>query len=169
MIPKFIIFIVSALGLASCTFPDGSHLVTGAARQAIRAENVKLYFRPPAKFEEIAIVSASSKSQLAGDQRLIDSAIQRLKQEAAKVGANDVLFAGIATGQAGGSVHTFGGSNTFSNASVNAYSTGNGFSAYGTGTATTFNNAMSVAVPFITKNTTGRAIYVIREESGWPI
>ena len=50
---------------------------------------------PPPEYEEIAMISASAGHDFRSNEGLINSAIERLKKEAAKVGANGVLLAGI--------------------------------------------------------------------------
>lgn len=81
-----------------------SSILIGKSRPPISPEVVKLYIKPPSKYEEIAILDSSSKSSWAvTDQGKMDVAIQRLKEEAAKVGANGILI--NATGDvAGGGV-----------------------------------------------------------------
>ena len=66
----------------------------------------------PERYERIALVSADSRNDFASQQNLSDAAIRRLKEEAAKVGANGVLLNGIGNYQVGASgivVPTAGG------------------------------------------------------------
>jgi hypothetical protein len=94
----------------------------GPSRAPISPDQVRIFLHPPAKYEEIAIVDASSRSSFAiGDQGKTDVVIRRLKDEAAKLGANGVLLQGIGD-QAAGSVSTGYGQ-----------ATATGHSAYGTG------------------------------------
>lgn len=104
-----------------CTLTRGASVVIGVVRNPIDPETVKLYTSPPKKFEKIAHVSADSRNDFASQQNLTDNAILRLKKEAAKVGANGILFEGISnyqvgtTGVAGGNLAVpivFGASNT---------------------------------------------------------
>lgn len=75
-----------------------SKIVTGIQRTPISPTLVKIYSSPPANFEEIAIIEASSKSSWAGtDQGKTDVVVQRLKDEAASVGANGVLLNALGT------------------------------------------------------------------------
>lgn len=70
-----------------------SAVVIGKARPAIAPEQVKVYLTPPKKFEEIALLESSSKSSWAiTDQGKMNVVVARLKVEAAKLGANGVLF-----------------------------------------------------------------------------
>jgi hypothetical protein len=83
----------------------------GTARTATDPSQVKLYTKAPAKYDEIAIVSADSRNDFASKQGLSDAAIQRLKEEAAKVGANGILLEGVGDYQVGSS-GIVSGSNT---------------------------------------------------------
>ena len=70
-----------------------SSILVGTPRPPIDPATVKIYLRPPAKFEEIALIDASSKSSWAvSDQGKMDVVVRRLREEAAKVGANGVLI-----------------------------------------------------------------------------
>jgi len=60
-------------------------------RPSISPEQVKLYLEPPTKFETIGIVEASSEVEFSS-QAAQDRAIQELKNQAAKIGANGVLI-----------------------------------------------------------------------------
>lgn len=108
--------VLAALLIAGCA---SSHVLVGTARPAISPDQVKIYFRPPAKFEEIATLQSSSRASLAiTDQGKTNKVIERLKKEAAKLGANGILLQGIGdqqTGSAGTSfgTATFGGSTGF--------------------------------------------------------
>ena len=121
-----------------------SHVLIGVARPPISPSQVKLYLRPPAKYEEVAILDASSRGSFAiTDQGKMDKAITRLKEEAAKLGANGILLQGTG-GQYGGSVNTGG-----------ATATANGNTAYGVGSG--------VSVPVFLKAANGLAIFVSQE------
>ena len=89
--------------LAACA---SSHVIIGTPRPPIDPTTVKLYTSPPPKFEEIAIIEASSKSSWAiSDQGKMDKVIERLKEEAAALGANGILIQGLGS-QVAGSVGT---------------------------------------------------------------
>ncbi len=97
-------FLVAIL-LAGCA--TGSVIVVGETRQAINPDQVKLYLEAPNTYETIGIVKASSDAGLT-EQNSIDYAIEELKNQAAKIGANRVLIE--ATGQNSSTV--IGGYNT---------------------------------------------------------
>lgn len=113
---KRIIAAVVSLGLlVGCA--ASSHIITGKTRPPIDPSQVRLYDHPPAKFEEIAIIEASSRGSWAiTDQGKIDVVIARLKAEAAKLGANGVLLettgsestGGVVVGSATGGNPSFG-------------------------------------------------------------
>jgi hypothetical protein len=70
---------------------SGSAIVTGNTRAPIASEQVKIYLEPPADFEVIGLVSASSDAGWT-EQGSVDYAIGELKNQAAKLGANGVLL-----------------------------------------------------------------------------
>ena len=109
---KLIVGSVFILSIFGCT--PSSHIVVGQTREPISPDKVKLYTKPPEKYEEIAIVDASSQSSWAvTDQGKIEKAIERLKEEAASLGANGILIGVSGTGNlatsSGGVATTTGG------------------------------------------------------------
>lgn len=78
--------------LAACASPSSSVLI-GEARPEISVEQVKVYLEKPESYEEIALIEASSDSSWSfSEQAKMEAVLNRLKQEAAKVGANGVLL-----------------------------------------------------------------------------
>jgi len=99
------------LCLAGLTACATSHVMMGQARPPISPALVQIYFHPPAgKYEEIAMLDTSSRGGFGFTaQGKTDIVLNRLKEEAAKLGANGVLIQGMGE-QSGGSVSTgFGG------------------------------------------------------------
>lgn len=89
--------------LAGCV---SSHVMIGQPRPPIAPEQVKIYWHPPAKYDEIAMLDTSSHHSFSiTAQGKTDVVIRRLKEEAAKLGANGVLLEGIGN-QSAGSVST---------------------------------------------------------------
>ena len=86
-----------ALLLAGCA--SGSAIVTGNVRAPVDPHSVKIYTRPPAEFEEIAIVKAGSDAGWT-QQESVNYALEELKKQAAKLGANGVVITSTGT-QAG--------------------------------------------------------------------
>jgi hypothetical protein len=155
-----ILILISA---SACNVTSGSRIVVGNTRPAIAPESVKIYLRPPAKYEEIAIVNATSKNAFASDQSLTDSALFRMKKDAAKLGANGILLSGVGTQQIGSIGQSFGSATAYSTASANAYRYGNTVSAYGTGTTNVYGSSTTINTPLFQKVSSGMAIYVSRE------
>lgn len=130
------------LGVVGCS--SSSHVVVGRARPPISPNDVRLYLHPPTKYEEVAILDASSKNSWAfSDQGKTDKVIERLKKQAAAFGANGILLNGV-TSQQGGSVSV---------GSASAYGNGHSATAFGTG----------VSAPIMLKEGSGMAIFVIQE------
>lgn len=98
--PKILMTCVAVL-LAACA--NTSHVITGKPRAALDPSQVALYSVAPPKYEEIAVIDASSQMSFAfGDQNKMDAVIARLKKEAAFLGANGVLLQGTGSSGAGG-------------------------------------------------------------------
>ena len=81
--------------LAGCTIVDGSAVVTGVQTAPISPSEGRVYRVPPPEFEEVAIVSARAGHDFKSDASLMNSVIERLKEEASALGANGVLLTGI--------------------------------------------------------------------------
>jgi hypothetical protein len=136
------LFVLAVFCLAGCAAE--SYVLVGTARPPISPDQVKIYLHPPAKYDEIAIVDASSKNSGAfTDQQKINKAIARLKEEAASLGANGVLLEGTGDQQTGTVGTGFG------------TATATGSSAYGTG--------LGVSSGVFHKVAKGMAIYVPAE------
>ncbi|PPU91781.1 hypothetical protein [Xanthomonas albilineans] len=93
--------------LAGCA--SSSKVMVGAARPAIDPALVQIYSTPPAGAVDIAQLEASSAAGF-GTQGQTDAALARLKQEAAKLGANGVVLIGVSSQRSGGGVSLGGGS-----------------------------------------------------------
>ncbi len=90
------------LALSACA---SSALVTGKPRPPIAPSEVRLYYTPPpGGFEEIALLETKSGAFTYGEQNKMNSVVAKLREEAAKLGANGVLFRGTAEGYGGSSV-----------------------------------------------------------------
>ena len=98
--------------LAACAT---SHVMVGKARPPISPDEVRIYQRPPeGPYEEIARLDTSSQGSFSFTaQSKTDAVIKRLKNEAAKLGANGVLLEGIGD-QTSGSIGTGGGRESYS-------------------------------------------------------
>jgi len=101
-----------AISLSGCVT---SHVMLGKAHPPIPPSQVKIYFGwPKTPFERIAILDTSSRASLAiTAQGKMDKVIERLKDEAAKLGANGVVLEGVGDRPAG-EIGTGIGQSTFS-------------------------------------------------------
>lgn len=109
--------------LAACA---SSHVVTGRPRPPVPVEQVRVYFAPPpSRYEEIALLQSNSGAFTYGEQNKMNSVIGKLRAEAAKLGANGVLFQGTEDG--------YGGSGVSVGAGGGSYGGGRHFSGGGVG------------------------------------
>lgn len=92
--------------LAACAT---SSVVTGRARPPIDPAQVRIYYTPPAGYEEIARLNTSSGAFTYGEQNKMNSVLAKLRNEAARLGANGVLLVGTDSGYGGGGVNVGGG------------------------------------------------------------
>jgi hypothetical protein len=105
--------------LGSCA--TSSHVLVGTPRPPISPDLVKVYTQPPEKYEQIATIDASSRGSMAlTSQQNMDKAIERMKAEAAKLGANGILLQGVQDQQSGAIGTGVGSSSYGSNSSVGA-------------------------------------------------
>ncbi|WP_141677297.1 MULTISPECIES: hypothetical protein [Aliivibrio] len=81
--------------LSGCTIVDSSSIVIGNTRQQTNIDDIRLYRTAPTSYEEIAMISASAGHDFKSDGALVNEAMEQLKKEAAKVGANAVLLTEI--------------------------------------------------------------------------
>jgi len=87
--PMKFILLLSVILLTGCA--SGSSIVVGEVRKAIDPNQVKLYLEIPLVYETIGIVTASSDAGWT-EQDSVDYAVDELKNQAAKLGANGVLI-----------------------------------------------------------------------------
>jgi len=113
--------------LAGCV--SSQAVVVGHTRPAISPDQVQIYLQPPeSSYEQIANLSASSGGSFAlTGAGKIDKVIERLKKEAAKLGANGILLHGVGD-QSAGSVGA--GISTETNSPHSPYGLGFGASAF---------------------------------------
>jgi len=105
-------WLLAAILLCTTGCETSSHVLVGKARPPIAPESVQVYLQPPPHYEEIATVNASSQGSFAvTSQQNTDLAIQRLKEEAAKLGANGILLQGMHDTQSGSIGLGAGGTN----------------------------------------------------------
>lgn len=89
---RLLLIFIFVFTLSGCA--TGSALVTGQTRPAIEDHlSVKVLTQMPVGAEEIAIVKASSDAGWT-EQGSLDYAVEELKKQAAKLGANAVVITG---------------------------------------------------------------------------
>jgi hypothetical protein len=138
---RVLLISLAALLITGCA---SSAVVVGKVRPPLEVSQVKIYLHPPKKYEEVALVEANSKAAFAiGSQAKTNVVIERLKEEAAKIGANGVLLSNIGD-QATGSVGTAYGTSTSNGTHTNA-------------------NAYGVSDTVFRKSGSGLAIFVEEE------
>jgi hypothetical protein len=75
-----------------------SHIIVGDTRESIDPSNVEIYLDYPEQYEKIALIDAGSNFAFKDPvilfdwQSKMDKATERLKIEAAKLGANGILI-----------------------------------------------------------------------------
>ena len=129
---------VLAVILSACA---SSNVLIGTARDPIPEEQVKVLIEAPAKYETVALLEASDLGAGPSAQSRMNKVINRLKAEAAALGANAILLQGFDT-QVIGSVSSGQANTSFSGDSANT-------SAFGyTGARTSkVGNAIAIYIP----------------------
>lgn len=90
---KQLIILCMTLFLVGCT--TGSALVTGVKRDPVDPSQVTIYrSAPDTKFEHIGIVKSEAE-EMFSQQEALDRAVEELKKQAAKIGANGVILSGM--------------------------------------------------------------------------
>lgn len=111
--------------LAACS--TSSHVMLGPARPPISPDSVRIYSVPPERYEQIASLNATSQGTMAlTGQQNMDAAMARLKNEAAKLGANGVLLQTVQDQQSG-SIGLGGGSSSYGGNSATGVGVGGSF------------------------------------------
>lgn len=116
---KNLCVLATALWVLASGCAPSSHVLVGVARAPIPVEQVVIYAQAPANSQDVAILDAASSSVFSpGGQRTTDKVIQRLKVQAAQLGANGVVLEGFSDAETG-SLGTGVGSDSYSrNSSV---------------------------------------------------
>jgi hypothetical protein len=91
---------------------------------------VKIYTAPPAQFQEIALLDAHSDSVFSpGGQKSVDKVVERLKDQAAQLGANGIILGDVADRRTG-SIGTGVGSDSYSGNSAVGVGVGGSLGIY---------------------------------------
>jgi hypothetical protein len=124
--------------LAACTT---SHVIVGHPRSPITTAQVQVYLQLPARSEEIALLQTSSRGSFAvSAQARMDKVIDRLRKEAAALGANGILIQSVGDRSSGSVVSGF--SSAVSVGSRDRFGTGVAANILATG-----GNAIAIYVP----------------------
>lgn len=110
---------LAVLALAGCA--GTSKVMLGQARPAIDPADVQIYSVPPPGSRDIAQLEASSAVGF-GTQGQTDAAVERLKREAAALGANGVVLMGV--GSSGSPVGMSVGAGSYGRHSAGGLSVG---------------------------------------------
>jgi len=103
MTPRLLLSAVAiALVLGGCA--STSRVMLGPTYPPTSPEQVHVYYQPPARYREIALLETQSGSFTYGEQNKMNSVLTKLRAEAAKLGANGVLFQGSENGYGGSGV-----------------------------------------------------------------
>ena len=96
---RLVVRMALAVSLAGCV---SSHVLVGNPRPPISPDQVHVYLQPPAQSQQIALLQSSSRAAFAiGAQARTDKVIERLKNEAASLGANGIVLQGLDDQQGG--------------------------------------------------------------------
>lgn len=90
---RSILAALAALSLSACT---SSHILVGQQRPPIPPEEVRLYLDPPAVYEKVAVLESNNNASFSiTAQQKTNTVIERLRGEAAALGANGILLQGV--------------------------------------------------------------------------
>lgn len=132
---RFALAAMAALGLSACT---SSHILVGQQRPPISPDQVQLYLDPPAVYEKVAVLESNNNASFAlTSQQKTNKVIERLRAEAAALGANGILLQGVKDQYTG----SIGMGNAWAS---NGYAWGTGFSA---ATFVKVGNGVAIYVP----------------------
>lgn len=93
---------VFALSLAGCA--STSRVMLGPAHPPLTPDQVRIYTQPPPRYLEVALLETGSGSFTYGEQNKMNAVLGQLRVEAARLGANGVLFQGSENGYGGSGV-----------------------------------------------------------------
>lgn len=106
---------VSLMAVLALTGCASSSVLVGTQRAPIDPSQVRIYLDPPPSYEKVALLDAGSRNSWAvTDQGKTNKVMERLKAEAAELGANGILIGGLGDQQIGsvGSGQAWGYGNT---------------------------------------------------------
>ena len=99
----FLSILFFSIFIFSCATASGSYVLTGKQKTETTSDKVQIYTELPPEYEIIGIVTATSAAT--GDkQKDLNYAIDELKIQAAKIGANGIIIDSIGSSTSGGIV-----------------------------------------------------------------
>jgi hypothetical protein len=107
LISFFLVGLTLALGVG-CTHGRPSAAGVARKRPTVKAADVKVYTQPPAKFKEIGRVWADAPVGGSRATRVSDDTIDSMRQAAAGMGANGILFSDMSSQYVGSIGASFG-------------------------------------------------------------
>lgn len=89
---KKILILSIAITLSGCIVKSGTHIRTGEMMPKTTSQQVKLYSQPPKNYRTLGLVSGKASYAFVSEQTRMDAAIERMRKEAAALGANGILL-----------------------------------------------------------------------------
>jgi hypothetical protein len=96
------IALLAALAVAGCS--STSRVLLGPTYPPLAPEQVRIYYQPPPRYREVALLETDSGAFTYGEQNKMNAVLTKLRVEAARLGANGVLFQGTQNGYGGSGV-----------------------------------------------------------------
>ncbi len=96
------IALLAALVIAGCS--STSRVMLGPTYPPLSPEQVRIYYQPPPRYREVALLETDSGALTYGEQNKMNAVLGKLRVEAARLGANGVLFQGTQNGYGGSGV-----------------------------------------------------------------
>ena len=104
---------VAALLVALAGCSSTSEVMVGERYPPLTPDQVRIYYHPPTRYREVAILETHSGSFTYGEQNKMNSVMANLRTQAAKLGANGVLLQGTENGYGGSGVGVGVGSSSY--------------------------------------------------------
>lgn len=112
--------LAAAATLAACA---SSHVLVGTQRPAISPAQVKVYMDMPANAEKVALLKADSSTSFTFTQQgATNYVVNKLKQEAASLGANGIVLQSMSTETSPMSAQTVDYGNGYSSTAITSSS-----------------------------------------------
>jgi hypothetical protein len=96
------IALLAALAVTGCS--STSRVMLGPTYPPLSPEQVRIYYQPPPRYREVALLETESGGFTYGEQNKMNAVLTKLRVEAARLGANGVLFQGTQNGYGGSGV-----------------------------------------------------------------